>query len=201
MDGAANFDDEMNRDPDQPELDLDDMHESNPFLPGFRPHTRRRRVAIGGEKIGTINLETGVIDGTAELTKTVTVDREEFVKIFQAQIGVFFSLTQPGIKVLSALWAEMGKKPGADQVYMTFKLADQIARRHGGKISRATFYRGRSDLIEKGFIAGSQFEHIYWVNPAIFFNGDRLKLVQEIVRPPEIVGPGESFAGETGGDE
>lgn len=169
------------------------LHEKNPFLQGFRPDTRAKRIGIGGPKMGTVDLETGVIDGTAEMTKRVVVDREEFLKVFQAQVGLFFNLDSPGIKVLTSLWVEASRKPGEHRLYITPQSVNRIAKVHGGSVSRATFYRGRANLIENGFIAASEDQHLYWINPAIFFNGDRLKLVQEFVRPPAVAAPGEDF--------
>ena len=47
--------------------------------------------------------------------------------------------------------------------------------------SSATYYRVIEELIAKGFIAPSENTHLFF-NPAIFFNGDRVRFVTEIRR-------------------
>ena len=48
--------------------------------------------------------------------------------------------------------------------------------------SSATYYRVIEELIAKGFIAPSENTHLFFFNPAIFFNGDRVRFVTEIRR-------------------
>ena len=183
----------------EPEGELDlDLHEANPFLAGFRPPVRNKRTSVDGRDLAVVDMSTGVVEGAAEISRSIAVDREAFTKVFQAQIGLFFGLTAPGVKVLAAVWSEVAKKPGEHSVYLTPKSAEKSAARAGHRLSRATYFRGRKNLIEAGFIAASSDPYIYWINPAIFFNGDRVKLVTEFHRAPEIRGPGEAFDGEGG---
>lgn len=179
----------------QGELDLD-LHEENPFLAGFRPRIGRRKVSMGGESLSLVDMSTGVVEGTAEVSRVFEVDREQFTKVFQAQMGLFFGLSAPGVKVLAAVWIEVTKRHGQTSVYMTAKTASRAAERAGHTLSRATYFRGRKNLVEAGFIAASGDANIYWINPAVFFNGDRVKLVTELSRPPQIAAPGKSFEGD-----
>ena len=179
----------------QGELPLE-LHDENPFLRGFRPRTRNKRTAIGGQDLAIVDMTTGVFEGTAEVTRSVLVDRESFTKIFQEQLGLFFGLTSPGVKVLAAVWSEVAKKPGEHSVYLSPKSASKSAAASGHALSRATYFRGRKNLLESGFIAASADPYIYWINPAIFFNGDRVKLVTQLTKPPEVAGPGEKFEHE-----
>lgn len=182
--------------PAQGELDLG-LHESNPFLEGFLVPTKTRmRRLPDTERHAIVNMSTGVIEGAATIVRTETLDAEAFTKIFQAQIGLFFGLTSSSVKVLAAVWAEYGRKPGEDRVYMSERVAAQHAKRAGHTLSRATYFRGRKDLIEAQFIAASTEPNLYWINPAVFFNGSRVKFITELVRGPEIVGPGELLPGE-----
>ena len=45
------------------------------------------------------------------------------------------------------------------------------------KMSRDTFSRGMIELIENGFIA-ARLPGVWWVNPLIFFKGDRARYLQ-----------------------
>ncbi|MDK7255130.1 hypothetical protein QP437_09695, partial [Haemophilus sp. UMB1048] len=47
-------------------------------------------------------------------------------------------------------------------------------------ISKAVYYRGLKELLEKKMIAKSVKKYIFYINPAIVFNGDRARFVKEI---------------------
>ena len=52
----------------------------------------------------------------------------------------------------------------------------------GFEIPKSTWYDGINELIEKKFIAPAKAQNDYYLNPAIFFNGDRTRLVVELRR-------------------
>jgi hypothetical protein len=82
------------------------IHDESPFTKGFRVKTKGRKVSVGGDDLAVMNLQTGELNGTAEITQTIAVDKEKFVKVFQMQIGAFFGLTSA---LLSCL---CGSSPG-----------------------------------------------------------------------------------------
>jgi hypothetical protein len=49
-------------------------------------------------------------------------------------------------------------------------------------MSEATYTRGMKELTEKGFIAATQVQGWFWINPAYLWNGDRLAFVREFRR-------------------
>ena len=67
-----------------------------------------------------------------------------------------------------------------DVIYLHAKEADRYhkANRSTG-YSPASFYRAIDELISKGIIARSTLPHMFWINPAIFWNGDRLRFITE----------------------
>ena len=46
-------------------------------------------------------------------------------------------------------------------------------------MSHATYKRGMAELIEKGFVAATPSQGMYWLNPSFVWNGDRLAFVKE----------------------
>ena len=48
-------------------------------------------------------------------------------------------------------------------------------------MSEATFNRGLRELLSKGFIS-PRTPSVYWVNPALFFKGDRVAFIREYRR-------------------
>lgn len=172
------------------ELDLDRPHETNPFLGGFRVQLRHKRTAISVDPFAVINLNTGELGDAAEIVKRVAVDAERFLKVFRAQMTLFFELSAPAIKVLTAVWmATSDEGEGRAQIYMSERIARDYAEKSGSTMSRATYFRGRKELVECGIIAPARDLNSYWLNPTVFFNGDRLRLVLEIMKKPEIMGP------------
>ena len=70
-----------------------------------------------------------------------------------------------------------------DQVYITEKTISDTLKENGLTApSSATYYRVIDELIAKGFIAPSTNTPLFFINPAIFFNGDRVRFVTEIRR-------------------
>ena len=164
--------------------------EANPFLAGWRPPVRARRAATeAGRDLQVVDVQTGVIEGAAEISRIVAVDGGQFVKVFEEQLGLFFGLSAPGVKVFAAAMAEAQIRPDEDRVYLSPTAVSRWAKSIGRDVSRSTYFRGRQNLLEHGFIAPSPDANLYWINPAIFFNGSRLRLVTEIQRAPEILPP------------
>jgi hypothetical protein len=107
------------------------------------------------------------------------------VKLFTAELNRFFDLTPTALRVVTVLIQDIGKiRLGqGDQVYLTEKSLAETLQSHGMKPpSSATYYRSMEELIEKGFIAPTTNPPLFFINPAIFFNGDRVRFVTEIRR-------------------
>ncbi|MCZ5683636.1 hypothetical protein O5550_02420, partial [Escherichia coli] len=67
----------------------------------------------------------------------------------------------------------------ADSIYLAWFDGGLSGRDIG--MSEYTFKRGIRELLDKGFIA-PQVPNIFWVNPALFFKGDRVMLIREYRR-------------------
>lgn len=121
----------------------------------------------------------------AQIRKITTVDSDPFVKLFTAELNKFFDLTPTALRIVTVLIQNIGKiRLGqGDQVYLTEKSLKETLESHGMKPpSSATYYRAMEELIEKGFIAPSTNPPLFFINPAIFFNGDRVRFVTELRR-------------------
>ena len=46
-------------------------------------------------------------------------------------------------------------------------------------VSRTSFQRALKEMMEKGFIAESTKPYLFWFNPNLFFNGNRMTFVHE----------------------
>ncbi|MGS4726883.1 hypothetical protein ACKURA_06780, partial [Citrobacter farmeri] len=63
------------------------------------------------------------------------------------------------------------KQIGGDEIYLNFETAKEEAEKYDYTISKAVYYRGLKELLEKKMIAKSVKKYIFYINPAIVFNG------------------------------
>lgn len=151
---------------------------TNPFFEGALSATRTRVRKVpekNGEKMMVLNTGTGELMGPAGFWHAEEVDRTQFVKLYINGVKAFKELTASGTKVFEFLYLEMQSKMGKDTVHLSFQMVNQDTH----PISEATFYRGMRELINKQFIAESNIQGKYFVNPDYLWNGDRLAFVRE----------------------
>jgi hypothetical protein len=122
-----------------------------------------------------VSNEGELVSNVAGFWQMEEVDSTKFVKLFVNGVKALAELTNAGAKVFELLYTEMQKKPNEDSVYLSFTGIDKNAK----SLSRSTFTRGISELIEKKFIASMPAVGWYWINPDFVWNGDRLRFVQE----------------------
>jgi hypothetical protein len=106
------------------------------------------------------------------------VDSTKFVKLFIRGVKALKELTGAGTKVFEVLYLRVQESIGKDQIYMAFSSVDQELT----PMSESTYMRGMRELTEKGFIAATPSQGIFWLNPGFGWNGDRLAFVQEYHR-------------------
>ena len=161
-------------------------YSENPFATedGFRVPIRNKSEVIQTEGPASVNVGDEKI-AVAQIRKITTVDSDKFVKLFTDQLDRFFDLNPTTLRIVTVLLQNIGQMRlgDGDQVYITEKNIGDALKKHGLKPpSSASYYRALEELITKGFIAPSEDHPLYYINPAIFFNGDRISFVREIRR-------------------
>lgn len=156
----------------------------NPWA-GDLAHTIKKGGRIAG--FATTNNHSLMDRRTGEISEDMAVigvrkviDREEFVKFFSAGIDGVFELAK-GAKDLFRiiLKAYLDAKNNPDQLYISY---DAIVDDYEYSRSRATFTGSLNELCLKGFLAPvERRENLYWVNPNLFYKGDRMRIVQDYV--------------------
>lgn len=148
----------------------------NPLISGFTMTTKKKRVQTGGVRQLT--------DKHGEIHDAVIVEEEElddlhFVKVFTSGIRAAFGLTLTGSKVFQAILAVYQKEPMTggfvDSIYLHF--FDGGLSGLKVELSDRTFRRGLHELLENGFIY-PRGESLYWVNPNLFFRGNRATFIK-----------------------
>jgi hypothetical protein len=136
-------------------------YSENPLVAAGEIKTKQKTVRpFGtGNMVDTITGE--VMAGTAIVVRQ-TVDEEHFVKVFSE-----------GVK------ATQRASVGEDKIYLHFMDAVEDPDM---PISQQTFHRGLKELLAKGFVAASDRPNMFWINPHLFFKGDRVAFVKEYIR-------------------
>ena len=159
-------------------------HRQNPWAKELA-HTIRRGKRVTGfaaARHTLINTSTGEVAGDMAVVGVQNVvDKEEFVKFFGAGLVEAFDLTKPGKDLFKAiLHMYIDNKNQPDQIYINHAV---LTEDYSYQRSRATFSNGMAELLQKGFLAPVQLkENMYWVNPNLFYKGDRIRIVKEYVR-------------------
>lgn len=152
-------------------------HKENPFLLEVKKHLEK------GEKIrlfstknqAIVDLDTGEIDNKSSIVihKKESVDKAQFAKIYLSSLRAFFSLSNTAIRVLAYIMTIVEK----DRDFIYFSVEDCME--YTNYNSEKTIFKGLGELLDNDFIARSDKSYKFFINPCIFFNGDRLFLIKE----------------------
>ena len=154
----------------------------NPMLDPQEIKTTRRLVKSGRSE-QLINASTGEVAGVAAIHQVEERDDAEFVKIFAAGVAAAYDLTKTGQRVFAVVLDQYQRTPMtggyADSVEL-FWFGDGIEGRDVG-MSEYTWQRGLRELLDKRFL-WPRNPTSFWINPALFFKGDRVMFIREYRR-------------------
>jgi hypothetical protein len=153
-------------------------YDHNPFLPGLHVRARGKTVMLGrGREYGLFDRGTGeVLNETAVMATRHYVDQAEFVKVFKGQMRALFNLSPSAVRVFCYLME--ATRASDDRIVFSLKKCMAYTE----YASKGTVTGAMAELLRKEFIARTDEPNIYYLNPAVFFNGDRLVVVQDYVR-------------------
>jgi hypothetical protein len=158
------------------------IYEQNPFIDGVGYETKQKREIVYDGHQAIINTDTGQIEDQLALARIRIVEAEQFVKIYLKNVGLLFDLTRPGQRIAEYLLMQIGRRSmNRGEVLIAFSEYEKyFGDRSGG--TRSTFSRGLAELAKKKLIARSPVRQVWWINPAVAFNGDRARFITEIRR-------------------
>ena len=138
--------------------------------------TKTRRITNKRGDMMLVSSETGEVQSAiAGFWESEEVDSTKFVKLFVQGVKALKELSNAGTRVFEVLYLKVQETIGKDRLYMSFSYVDQTLT----PMSDATYNRGMRELIEKGFIAATVSQGMFWLNPSFVWNGDRLAFVKE----------------------
>lgn len=138
---------------------------------------RNKTVRVSKEPVKFIDEDTGVISDTAMfLHIKEEVDKERFVKVFKGQLRFLFDLNKTALKVVGYLMEALP----INKDTVLFDLKDCLA--YTGFQNKKSVYDGLAELLRKEILAKSDKINVFFVNPSITFNGNRMVVVNEYKR-------------------
>lgn len=158
----------------------------NPFLEPttveVKANARRRYVRTATSQ-ELCDPATGEVKAVSMVHTVEEKDDAEFVKVFADGVKAAFGLGRTASRVFQAVLDAYQKEK------MTGGFADCVSLfwfdngLNGAAIgmSEDTFHRGLKELLAKNFIT-PRSPSVYWVNPSLFFKGDRVAFVKEYRR-------------------
>lgn len=160
----------------------------NPLLvPDFSVPVKQAKVFTRLDERRVIDAETGEAVGmrVSQICRIEEKDQAQFVKVFSEGVAAMFGLSKTAQRVFMAILQIYEQTPMtngyADSLYLHW--FDGGLSGQSMDMSEATYSRGLLELLEKRFIA-PRSPNLFWVNPALFFKGDRVAFVKEYRRRP-----------------
>lgn len=155
----------------------------NPFMQSALAHTVQGNRVITGKEDNTrmiVNRDTGEVEGITGFYQRITVDRTSFLKVYAQGIRALLGLKPAGMKVFIIVYDEMldDRNYQKDQIVLNYEMLEDDIKE---SMSKATFFRGISQLIEGNILAESPIRGMYWINVDYIYRGNRLALCKEYV--------------------
>ena len=127
-----------------------------------------------------IDPKTGEVLGHTTFLRQIEVDEEKFAKLYLANFSAFFELKSSAIKVFGYILQQL--IPGNDMIL--FFIDDCME--YTGYKNKTSIYDGISDLISAGIIARARKDTIYFINPLVVFNGNRVTFAKSYIRKKRV---------------
>lgn len=158
--------------------------DANPLIEAHEITVKRRRVKTGSNR-ELVDPETGELQGVAAIYTVEDKDDAEFVKVFSDGVKAAFGLSKTASRVFQVVLDQYQGTPMrggyADSVYLAW-FDGGLSGQSIGMTDR-TFQNGLKELLAKGFLS-PRSPNLFWVNPSLFFKGDRVAFVKEYRRRP-----------------
>lgn len=161
-----------------------DKHEKNPFveraIEEVNGHiVKKYKTASKTDQRATlqaIDPKTGEFIGHTTFVRQIEVDEDKFTKIYLSQFSAFFDLKTQGVRVFGYIMTKL--IPGHD----TFQFFLKEALKYTGYKTKESIYQGLAQLVAAEIIARTEHDVIYFINPLVAFNGNRVTYAKTYVK-------------------
>lgn len=151
------------------------LNRTNPFLNETVQHVEKgEKTLLFGQKDPDLIIDSNSqVKGHSLFARKVQVDKARFMKVFMTGLSNWFDLSKAGIKVFAYVANQV--EPNRDS--FLFDLED--CKAFTGYSGKNSIFSGLAELVENRFIARGPNPFVYYINPTIFFNGDRLTFIEQ----------------------
>lgn len=173
-----------------------EKNKENPFLKQAVEQVQKNIVkkyktaSRTGEKaiLKAFDESTGEVLGHTQFIRQIEVDEEQFAKFYLSNFSAFFDLKPSAIKVFGYILTKL--IPNRDE-FMFFY--DECMEYTGYK-SEKSIYIGLASLLQNQIIARGRNDSIYFINPMVIFNGNRISFTKTYVKKskPKPVDPNQT---------
>ena len=154
-------------------------HDINPFFESYEIEFTKKFI----QQVGQTKRENLVDEETGEITylnvdiyEYRMMDNDRFVKVFINQLEGIINLSQTGEKMFKYLLTKLGRNT---DVFVLDK-ADCLKFTKWKTLT--SVFKALVELVNEGVIAKAEFENHYYINPAMFINGDRFTVYNKYER-------------------
>lgn len=163
-------------------MDGVELYRSNPFTEILEIRTKKKMIKVGHGK-QLVDTRTGEMENVTQIITYKEVDDDEFVKFFTGNIALTFDLTAAGNKAFQLVMRVAQKEAiGRDDIYLNNEVVESFVEEFKVKLSISTFRRGLKEILLKQILAKSTKTNVYYINPNLIFNGDRVAFTQAVKR-------------------
>lgn len=149
------------------------QYDENPFMSNLSFPIGKKNAVFAKSDESILNNETGeVTDNTLFIGRKHDVDKDQFVKIFHAHLSAIFDLSKCALKIFSYI-ASITQYD--DKIIFNLKKCCEYTGYKGSE----SIYKGLAELCNAEIIARTTDYNIYYINPQLFYRGDRIVLVTE----------------------
>ncbi len=158
-------------------------NEENPFMKqaieGIENHVvKKYKSSTGSDKkavVAVADTDNGEVFKTSFI-RQIEVDEEQFAKLYLSNFAAFFNLSTAAIRVFGYILTCM--KPKNDMVIFFLDKCKEYTEYK----SKETIYKGLAELVKSEIIARGPADNLWFINPLIVFNGDRVSFTKTYVK-------------------
>jgi intergrase/recombinase len=160
------------------------MNNKNPFIEKAIDEindniVKKYRNATGTDQraiLQAFDPKTGETLGHTTFVRQIEVDEDKFAKMYLSQFSAFFDLGTQGIRVFGYIMSKLV----IGQDMFIFILSDVME--YTKYSSKSSIFIGLGQLLKAEIIARGPSDSLYYINPLVVFNGNRVTYAKTYVK-------------------
>lgn len=125
--------------------------------------------------------DNGEIVGHTQFVRQIEVDEQQFAKLYLSNFSSFFNLNTAAIRVFGYILAQLS--PNKDQ----FMFIAEDCLEYTGYKTKSSIFMGLGQLVENQIVARGKTDFLYYINPMVVFNGNRITFAKTYVKKKKRV--------------